>query len=512
MKRKILLSLVAVAFSSAMLNAQNMFDALRYSQNYYTGTARFTSMAGAFSALGGDFSTLSVNPAGVGVYRSWEFTLTPAVSYAKTLSSYEDTKDVSDSYTRFGFANLGYVMPVYMSGKEHGLTNLNFAVGYNKLNNFNSNTSAMANATNKSLLWSFADQAYNNFGYYTPAKLDNNPFNSGEYGVGDWPVIESWETYLLDNNFLPVAALSTTDLQRQYLQTETRGSLGEYVFSFGGNISHKLYFGMTLGLQDVMYEMNSYYEEQILTSSTPTDLNSFGYNRYYNTDGVGVNLKFGAIYRPIDDLRLAFAVHTPTWYNLTDTYYSSMWSKFNTPGTDGRMTYTSDPYYDNVFDYRINTPYKLVGGIAYTLKTYGLISLDYEFVDYSTMKMKDTRDYRYQNSFSEENKQIKDYFKGASNIRVGLEGNIGMGFALRAGYGYYGSPYKADDFSDNFTSVYSAGVGYRFNGGFIDFAYSRTNYNTQYSIEDYIPDDGQMMVVDTKNRFNQFLLTLGLKF
>ena len=39
---------------------------------FYGGTARFMSMGGAFTALGGDISTLSQNPAGIGVFRTSE--------------------------------------------------------------------------------------------------------------------------------------------------------------------------------------------------------------------------------------------------------------------------------------------------------------------------------------------------------------------------------------------------------------------------------------------------------
>ena len=68
--------------------AQSHLDAYRFSQQDYEGTARFTSMGGAFGALGGDFTSLSLNPAGVGVYRSSEFTITPTISYNKVNSDY----------------------------------------------------------------------------------------------------------------------------------------------------------------------------------------------------------------------------------------------------------------------------------------------------------------------------------------------------------------------------------------------------------------------------------------
>ncbi len=69
MKRTGLIILIVISISAGVYG-QNVDDALRYSQIFYSGTARFNSMGGAFTALGGDISTLSQNPAGIGVFRS----------------------------------------------------------------------------------------------------------------------------------------------------------------------------------------------------------------------------------------------------------------------------------------------------------------------------------------------------------------------------------------------------------------------------------------------------------
>ena len=50
------------------LFAQGFYDALRYSTDEIQGTARFRGMSGAFGALGGDMSAVSLNPAGSAVF------------------------------------------------------------------------------------------------------------------------------------------------------------------------------------------------------------------------------------------------------------------------------------------------------------------------------------------------------------------------------------------------------------------------------------------------------------
>ena len=55
-----------VALPGAIM-AQTAIDAYSISQNDLRGSARFMSMGGAFTALGGDISTLNQNPGGIGV-------------------------------------------------------------------------------------------------------------------------------------------------------------------------------------------------------------------------------------------------------------------------------------------------------------------------------------------------------------------------------------------------------------------------------------------------------------
>ena len=79
MKQKYLL-IILLFLSSIELYSQNEFDALRYSQYNISGTARYSSMSGAFGSLGGDFSGLSHNPAGLGMYQFTEVTFTPQIN------------------------------------------------------------------------------------------------------------------------------------------------------------------------------------------------------------------------------------------------------------------------------------------------------------------------------------------------------------------------------------------------------------------------------------------------
>ena len=82
--------------------AQNEVDVLRYSQLTFGGTSRSVAMGGAFGALGADFSSLSINPAGIGLYRKSEVSLTPGFFTQKTISIYNGETNY-DSKPNFYF-------------------------------------------------------------------------------------------------------------------------------------------------------------------------------------------------------------------------------------------------------------------------------------------------------------------------------------------------------------------------------------------------------------------------
>ena len=64
--KKIIFSL-SLSLLAFMSSAQNDVDALRYSTTKIIWTARFMAMGGACGSRGADFSTLSSNPAGLGL-------------------------------------------------------------------------------------------------------------------------------------------------------------------------------------------------------------------------------------------------------------------------------------------------------------------------------------------------------------------------------------------------------------------------------------------------------------
>ena len=141
--KSIRIILIALGLSVPfMVSAQTDIDALRYSQSSLAGTARFVGLGGAFGAVGADFSSLSENPAGIGLYRHSEFTFTPSVYAEQTSSTFLNQTGVDNKFN-FNIGNLGLVFskPLSNDNATDGWKSISFAVGYNRLNNFNTRTS-----------------------------------------------------------------------------------------------------------------------------------------------------------------------------------------------------------------------------------------------------------------------------------------------------------------------------------------------------------------------------------
>ncbi|MEG0656720.1 MAG: hypothetical protein RR465_06845, partial [Mucinivorans sp.] len=73
--------------------AQSPEELLRFSRhNFSLSSARSAAMGGAFTSLGADGITLSLNPAGLAMYSSPEISLSPGLRISKINASYGPTK------------------------------------------------------------------------------------------------------------------------------------------------------------------------------------------------------------------------------------------------------------------------------------------------------------------------------------------------------------------------------------------------------------------------------------
>jgi hypothetical protein len=487
--KKIYILLITGSFMLVPLRAQNETDALRYSQNFFGGTARSAAMGGAFGALGGDFSSASLNPAGIGVYRSNEFTISPGLIFDNTSTNYLGNTRTDNRY-QFTLNNLGVVY-AHQTGKDKGWVGYSFGIGYNQLNNFNRNT--------------YMEGIQLSRGNGSSSFLDNFSNNANANVWSDY-----YEQLAWDANLLPYDTLSQeywNDIneagfgQYQRRRIQESGSMGETAFTFGANYGNRFYFGATFGIHRMRYNQYTDHTEIDDAQIIPY-FDSFTFRETLETRGTGYTFKAGLIYRPISLIRIGAAFHIPTFYRIREDFYTDMSSTFD-EDTGEPEYFESSPV--NHFEYWLRTPYRAIGSVAVQLGKVGMIGVDYEFMDYRKANM-DSRVSDY--NLMDVNNRIQNIYSVAHNLRAGAEAHLGPMY-LRAGVAFYDSPFKSTEVNaEAWNMIYSGGLGFRGKNVFFDMAYTYRTNDYRYYL--YIPEDvnGAKISSDKQN----FVATLGFRF
>ena len=488
---KKLLFTALIPLTATIGYAQTDVDALRYSQSSITGTARFTSMAGAFGALGGDFSSINVNPAGLGIYRKSEFSFSTSFFVNNTTTDFIG-RTYDENKFNFNIPNLGFVFTHLTEAdrkNKEGWKNVSVGMGINRVQNFHTNSFYESVNRSNSLLNHFVETANNGNSldpFYEQLAYDAGIIYNDTDGT----------TYISD-----VGEAGTYPISQQR-SSVTRGGIYEWNISVGANYNNKIYLGGGFGISSLRYIEESTYSEYDRADVIPV-LNSYSMHQDIITRGTGFNFKFGIIARPVDWVRLGASFHTPTIYPyMQDEYRNTMVSSLDNIPTSP----VTSP--DGVYNYGLITPLKAVGSIAFIIGKTGLISADYEFINYSGARFDSPGA-----SFSEVNNTIRSKYTPTGNFRIGGEYRYDV-FNFRAGYGFYGSPINSiqrisgGDYSKNY---YSGGLGIRHQNYFIEMAYSYTKSNEyfqQYTLENNAPVEGSSNKVISHN----FVMTLGAKF
>jgi len=491
--------------------AQTVADALMFSQVRYEGSARTMAMGNAFTALGGDIGAISINPASSGVYRYSQFAITPGVNFNGSTADYLGY-NTSETRAQMTLPSVGAVF-TFDSGKYRGLLNFNLGFSSSRTADFNSVMSAGGVTEETSKLASIASSLQGIHYSELEQSSSHDPFTTTNIS---WPSILAWKAYLLAN--IPgtedeyVASTENIDgydihvggpLVQDYYR-RTTGGINEFSINFACNVNDNLYLGANLNVQSVKYVVN----ESFVESTDSPDLFQDGFKSmrseyWQSTAGAGINLKLGAIFTPLSGLRAAATVTTPTWYNLTDNWQNNMSSAFNNSNSYQMNSPTG------AYHYKVTSPMRFSLGLAYTIGKAGLISVDYERVNYSKIKMKESDGSTI--SFRSENDYINDYYRASNIFRAGAEVWVMPAMAFRIGYNYYGNP--GDGYLDNHSAA--AGIGFKFgnqNKSGLDIAYQRMFNGSEYFAL-YSDYGGLKAPVGTVNNFgNKISLTYSIKF
>jgi hypothetical protein len=484
-KKIILVAITVIATQTTY--AQYLADALRFSQFQNSSTARFDGLGGYKSAIGGDLSSLYGNPAGVGMFTKSEFNLTPSLKLRNNDAKFLNSNNNGIS-SNIDLNNVGVVFHSKTYKKNNlnkGVISLNFGIGYQKRNSFKNDLLFNGTTAENGLGDYFAEKA-------SSENATQNNLRAAVNGA-------AYDSFLIDeasNN--PKLYFPITSKNANQIQTINRaGGSSSVDFSLGLNISNTVFVGAAVGLASFRYTSFEQTNERgkFRFNNQDTDYN-VDYNRNFDTEGSGLNLKLGLILKPVNELRIGLSFETPTYFNVTDNYSEDLINNIDAiKGTDAYP-----------FEYRLSTPVKANGGLAYFFGDKGFISADVGFVDYTSIKFSSGDS----STDLATNRNSRQDFQNVINYSLGGELRVQPNLMLRLGYQVQGNPYKNLSNTDFEIKSISGGFGYRFGSYYLDM--SLVNSNDKLFYRNYSLENGSEPVANIDTKRNNVNLTFGVRF
>jgi hypothetical protein len=476
-------SIIALTAMPAWLLAQNAEDAIRYSYTQMGGTALSMGMGGATGAVGGDFTSAAINPAGLGLYRQSEWGISVGLALAGSNSTYLGAQN-DNQKANFNIPNLHLVVftPNANRLKTKGWLGTTFSVGYTKLNNFAEAWKFRGDNAGNSIVNSFIERS----GNQNPEALD--PFST----------YLAYQTYLIDpDDSLGGYTSNNGPLNGGINQLgicDRRGRAGETSISFAGNYSNRLYVGGAFLIRRVVFLQDySYTEEDRADTLSTFDNMNYSINQEDRATSVGFRL--GAIYRVNDYFRLGASALLPLEYRVrTESTYEMTSALIN-----GNNNYAVDHEYS----YRLRQSPRFTASGVFTYRKLGLISVDYEWVAYNRLRMVDDAD-----SFEAANNDIREGLRNTGNLRIGAELRFNELY-VRTGVQMLSTPFESDYFGKTRWN-YSLGFGYRVREMYFDAAYVFATAKGPF--QPYGLQNGSQPVAQITSRLNQLVLSVGTRF
>lgn len=554
MKKSAFASLLALT-AAAAAHGQGATDLYKLSQTELRGTARYLSMAGAFGALGGDLSTLTQNPAGIGVYRSSEIGATLDVDFQGfKMSGTGDNNPYTHHQTRAACNNFGYVGTINTSGSV--MPFFQWGVTYNRKQNFD----RYYRGYFPQIATSWSNYVASLSTGLSPQSLlgtaDYDPFFDSDV---PWISALAYNTMLINKspyqrpgtNQEYVGLFQAGSSGNAQVEVQEKGYVDEYSINFGGNVLNTVYWGLGFGITDLSYTQWSYYDEQVSDALVPnaddTALTNgaaeWGIENFRTVSGTGFNMKLGVILKPVNEFRIGLAIHTPTWYKLNLS--QNAWVDYGLGHIESDGYYTYDSQVDSndyantqegYWSRKLRTPWRFMASAAGVIGGRFILSADYIYEAYPAMSLSD--DY---GSNAGVNSDIKQYYKPGNELRIGAEVRVTPQFSLRAGYAWKDMGSKADAkdgrdyvYTSGTQSIYefsgcrqniTFGLGYRTGGFYADLAYVNSSLTSEWDAFSPFPraanGDAEYQLAPNavygphariKDTHNRLVLTLGYKF
>lgn len=519
--------------SMPTLQGQLIQDAIRYNQMNPIGTARSMGMAGAYTAVGADYASATLNPAGLGVYRGSDIQITPYFNVANSSADYLGNTQ-TDGRVMPGIGSFGFVF--HKDNGDEGLKNWSIAFGYNQLGNYLRRATGQARNNYNSATWWMANEANGiaeadlqadvDF-VFDANDLEGLAFNTGAFNTLDgynYPIFVINPTGTNNGYY---GAFDVANIE-QTVEYKERGRHNEWNIAWGGNFDDRFYFGAKLGINDLSFRQTRLIIEEDRYNQNNADPNDRAilpvsevrYGDELRTRGVGINASLGFIYHPVSFFRFGAAFHTPSLLSMQDEYSRNLRIVDDNGLASDRSTA------QNTFRYRMVLPYRFNAGAMILMGKVGLLSADVELIDYRMTSFAaadpfDNNTAATNQYYTDLNRAINNQFQLGVNYRAGIEFRISESFYLRGGYALYG-PVRKDAFRSyavpgGETRLLNGGQqfitgGFGFRGQEGMYVQMAGMYRLQHDAMEVYPMDVNTPVLETDDSLLSILITWGVYF
>lgn len=471
MKKVLLVLIMTLAIGG--VNGQTIDNINLLNTRGLHGTARYTAMGGAFTALGNDLSAIHINPAAAAVFRQGTAGVSFGFQNQYDETSFLEAKNESSNF-RFLFENAGFV-----SSFGKAKTPFVLSVTANKIADFNSN---------------FSVTGVNRFDANTRTGITLGEYwldgASGMDGVRGLDVFQMEDQGFLQEASATDALVIATDtdgvafgLEYAFDDAsdvsyvfEERGYSDEIQISLGSRLSDRLFYGLSLGFPYMNYSTRSVIKESGFSDSSYT--HSYSLNQFNEVRANGFNIKLGIILKPLQMLRIGASYQSPTWYGVRE-YYSFRVDGFSANGTVSGYEYAFDD-----INYGLTTPAIYRAGAALVLLRSLVVSLDYEYTDARNINLTSRDAYNY----LEAEQDYINVANASQTLKAGAELRIGQVF-LRGGARYRQSNFNEPDYFISDDWNYSAGLGFANKDFSLDLAYTLNRYTRNFYVHPFLEDD-----------------------
>ena len=444
MKTRLSILLLIISIINCQLSIILAQDLHILSSRDLTGTARYVSLGGAMTAIGGDPSAVLANPAGLGVYRRLDVSVT--LDESVVISQQHGTANAGERVNTFTASQASFIFSYEDKYRTRGLLFNNIMLSYHRLATFNRTYSAGYAGEAGSL----ADiAALNTWGLNEEALQPEGRWSDENVG---WLSCQAYDTYLINPDPAEpqkwYSVLETGQTVNNHIRVQETGYVNQYALSWGGNISNKIFVGASLNMISLYHNQTAAYFELFGDACTIDN------NTYVSHSGVGVNASFGIIAHPLRWLRLGASFTTPSAVTVTTINYGTLKTNLwyvDSIGNPLQIAIASESPTNKYVDKSMTLPLRVSAGIALQLKNYGFLSLQY--------------DYAHRKSISD-----------THTLRAGLEGVIVNRFFLTAGYAFestfkHNSPeslaptsVRTDAYSQYLYLTHNASAGFGWHG------------------------------------------------